>query len=296
MLTLLFSAALLVGQPDSPRRAILLPPEVPSALPPAISVENVPAKSKEEPKANTEASTETKCDQPTGGFVHRLLKAYADEWREFRHPKCEDKSSDNGHDKSDGHNNGNGNGKSDEPPRRAMPSPFESPPFPWTEYQGFPVLGLPVDTKKWPLQTAFDSTCVGNALDQSKVRIYGWVNGSANWSTNSSSNTITSYWISPNTGMLDQVVLRAERLHDTVQRDHIDWGFRVTGDYGTDYRYFTAGGWFSRQLLVHNRLYGADMTEAFVNVYFPNVAQGMMVHIGRWIACPDIETQFAPDN
>jgi hypothetical protein len=26
------------------------------------------------------------------------------------------------------------------------------------------------------------------------------------------------------------------------------------------------------------------------------VAQGMIVRVGRWIACPDIETQFAPDN
>jgi hypothetical protein len=31
-------------------------------------------------------------------------------------------------------------------------------------------------------------------------------------------------------------------------------------------------------------------------VYVPWVAQGMIVRVGRWIACPDIETQFAPDN
>jgi hypothetical protein len=31
-------------------------------------------------------------------------------------------------------------------------------------------------------------------------------------------------------------------------------------------------------------------------VYIPWVAQGMIVRVGRWIACPDIETQFAPDN
>src|SRR5262249_21732666 len=28
----------------------------------------------------------------------------------------------------------------------------------------------------------------------------------------------------------------------------------------------------------------------------PGIAEGMIVRIGRWIACPDIETQFAPDN
>jgi hypothetical protein len=31
-------------------------------------------------------------------------------------------------------------------------------------------------------------------------------------------------------------------------------------------------------------------------VYIPWVMQGMVVRVGRWIACPDIETQFAPDN
>src|SRR5208283_1241264 len=28
----------------------------------------------------------------------------------------------------------------------------------------------------------------------------------------------------------------------------------------------------------------------------PHIAQGMVLRVGRWIACPDIETQFAPDN
>jgi len=81
-----------------------------------------------------------------------------------------------------------------------------------------------------------------------------------------------------------------------VQTDHIDYGFRLTVDYGIDYRYFTAGGWFSRQLLVNNNLYGWDPTEAYMNLYFPGIAKGMVLTVGRWIATPDIETQFAPDN
>jgi hypothetical protein len=96
--------------------------------------------------------------------------------------------------------------------------------------------------------------------------------------------------------MLDQFVFRLERQVDSAQTDHFDWGFRVTYDYGIDYRYFTAGGWFSDQLLVHNLLYGHDLTECYANFYIPKVAQGMIVTVGRWIATPDIETQFAPDN
>ena len=73
-----------------------------------------------------------------------------------------------------------------------------------------------------------------------------------NWSTAKNSNTPDSYWIVPNRFELDQFVFRVERQVDSVQTDHIDWGFRSTALYGIDYRYMTAGGWFSDQLLKHN--------------------------------------------
>ena len=31
-------------------------------------------------------------------------------------------------------------------------------------------------------------------------------------------------------------------------------------------------------------------------MYLPGIAKGMIITAGRWIATPDIETQFAPDN
>src|SRR4029077_90719 len=136
----------------------------------------------------------------------------------------------------------------------------------------------------------------GNFLDAHRTRLYGWINASANISNCDNSNTVDSYWVKPNAAVLDQAVVRIERQVDTVQTDHIDWGFRITGDYGIDYRYFTAGGWFSRQLLVHNSLYGWDPTELYFNAYFPGIAKGLVLTVGRWIATPDIETQFAPDN
>jgi hypothetical protein len=136
----------------------------------------------------------------------------------------------------------------------------------------------------------------GEEIKESRVKLYGWVNASGTWSTANDSNTPASYWIVPNRFELDQLVLRLEREVDTVQTDHIDVGFRSTVLYGIDYRFMTAGGWFSDQLLVNNKLYGVDPTEQYFDVYFPGVAQGMIVRTGRWIACPDIETQFAPDN
>jgi len=180
--------------------------------------------------------------------------------------------------------------------RRAMPSPWNSPPIPGSEYQGYPIIGVPPDYYMWPVMKLLQGTYVGDALASQRIRFYGWVTGEVNMSSSRNSNTPESYWIRPNTIDMDQVIFRFERTEDTVQTDHIDWGFRSTLLYGIDYRYTTAGGWFSDQLLKHNSLYGWDPTEQYFDLYVPWVAQGMVVRIGRWIACPDIETQFAPDN
>jgi hypothetical protein len=145
---------------------------------------------------------------------------------------------------------------------------------------------------------AIQGTWFGDILNDNRIRMYGWLNASANWSTSKNSNMPDSYWIVPNSIQLDQAVFRVERQVNSVQTDHIDWGFRSTVLFGTDYRYMTAGGWWpaDTQLLKHNFLYGVDFTEQYIDVYVPWVAQGMIVRVGRWIACPDIETQFAPDN
>jgi hypothetical protein len=183
-----------------------------------------------------------------------------------------------------------------EPPRRALPSPFDAPPFPAAEYQGYPLIGVPYSTTAYPLMEAIYGGPYGDAIKASRIKLYGWVNASGSFSNATDSNMPTSYWIFPNEPVLNQLLVRLEREVDSVQTDHIDWGFRSSHLYGTDYRYMTAGGWFSEQLLKHNQKYGYDPTELYLDVYFPRVVQGLIVRVGRWIACPDIETQFAPDN
>jgi hypothetical protein len=143
---------------------------------------------------------------------------------------------------------------------------------------------------------AIQGTYYGDWLNSNRTRAYGWITAEGNYSTSRQTNLPDSYWIRPNKFDVDQAILRVERSLDSVQTDHIDWGFRSTLLYGIDYRFMTAGGWFSDQLLRHNALYGYDPTEQYIDVYIPWVAQGLIVRVGRWIACPDIETQFAPDN
>jgi hypothetical protein len=183
-----------------------------------------------------------------------------------------------------------------EPPRRALPAPFQSPPFPSAEYQGYPLIGVPKSDTVYPLMQALYKKPYGEILKRSGVKAYGWINVSANVSSCKESNMPSSYWLVPNRVELDQFVFRVEREVDSVQTDHVDVGFRSSFLFGTDYRYMTAGGWTSAQLLKKNLLYGYDFTEQYVDIYVPKVVQGMIVRIGRWIACPDIETQFAPDN
>ena len=182
-----------------------------------------------------------------------------------------------------------------EPPRRAQPSPWSSPPFPGSEYLG-PTIGVPASSGAGPLMEATKDTAFGRALEKSRIDIYGWVNGSWNLSTSKNSNLPNVYDVVPNRVELNQAVLRIERNPDTVQTDEIDWGFRVTNLYGTDYRFTVAKGWFDRQLLTHNDLYGFDMPELYGLLYIPRVAEGLELKVGRFISPPDIEAQLAPDN
>ncbi|MDQ1450941.1 MAG: hypothetical protein QOJ42_2912 [Acidobacteriaceae bacterium] len=71
-------------------------------------------------------------------------------------------------------------------------------------------------------------------------------------------NAPAAYDVIPNSIELDQAVLYIERLPDEVQRDHFDLGYRIAQIYGLDYRYTTAKGIFSQQLLSSNNTYGYD--------------------------------------
>jgi Putative beta-barrel porin-2, OmpL-like. bbp2 len=184
-----------------------------------------------------------------------------------------------------------------EKPRRANPAPFQSPPLPSSEWQGYPNIGVPpTDFSSYPLMKALLAGPGGEYLKDSRINFYGWVTGSANYSTSKETNVPASYTIVPNRAELDQAVIRFEREPDTVQTDHMDWGFRLTNIYGIDYRYTTAGGYGSEQLLNHNLLYGDDPLEIYAEVYVPGIADGLNIRVGRYISPPDIEAQLAPDN
>jgi Putative beta-barrel porin-2, OmpL-like. bbp2 len=181
------------------------------------------------------------------------------------------------------------------PARRGLLSPLDSPPFPnadWS-YGGSPVIGEP-DSNGYPLMTAiWEGKSGGN---ESRTKLYGWVEPTLNFSTSTNSNAPEANDVYSNRFELNQFVLYAERLPDTVQREHVDWGYHLTALFGADYRYTFAKGYFSGQWLNDHRQYGFDPTMEYVDLYLPHVGQGMNLRLGRFISVPGIEAQLAPNN
>jgi hypothetical protein len=182
--------------------------------------------------------------------------------------------------------------------RRGTPAPISSPPFPGSDWPigGTPVIGAS-DGSSYPLMQAINQ-------NKSRAKIYGWLEVGANGSTNNRTNASkgipanfpSAYDEYSNTIQLDQAALYYERLPNTVQKEHFDWGWRLTALYGVDYRFTTAKGMLSQQLLVKNVQYGFDPVMFYTDLYIPKVADGMNIRIGRYISLPDIEAQLAPNN
>jgi hypothetical protein len=180
------------------------------------------------------------------------------------------------------------------PSRRGMDAPFQAPPMPFSDFIG-PTIGIN-DTSVFPLMESLYKGPNGQAWKDSRLKIYGWADPSYNASTSRNSNVPVAYNIVPNQLELSQVILIFERCLDTVQTDHFDWGGRFTSLYGIDYRYTTAKGYFSNQLLKHNHLYGYDPLQMQLDLYFPHIGDGTVLRIGRYISPLDIEAQLSPDN
>ena len=181
-------------------------------------------------------------------------------------------------------------------------TPETTPPMPFTEwpYGATTPLGVSrpnsVDS---PLMTSISHTSPGLWLEKNHIQIYGWVNGGGNISSNNvkpGGNAPMAYMYTPNRVQLDQAVLYMERVPDTVQTEHFDWGFRLSGLYGETYRATTTYGIASYQLLEQNSFYGYDFPMVYGELYFPHVAEGLMFRVGRYISIPDIEAQLAPNN
>jgi len=181
-------------------------------------------------------------------------------------------------------------------------TPESTPPMPFTEWPYGATTSLGVsqpNSVDSPLMVGIADTALGKVMSDAHVQLYGWVNGGGNVSTNSEKhggNAPMAYAYNPNAFQFDQSVVYLERVPDTVQTDHIDWGFRASALYGQNYRYTTAYGIASYQLLKKNNVNGYDFPMEYLELYVPKVADGLLLRAGRYISIPDIEAQLAPNN
>jgi Putative beta-barrel porin-2, OmpL-like. bbp2 len=224
-----------------------------------------PQESDQPPNGQSSSASGTNSSHAlTGNFFHRLAQFYSQDWAGT-----------------------NQSGPS--VTKRGLTPPLDSPPFPFSDwgYGGSPDIGAP-DGNTYPLMSALN-------LENSRTKVYGWVAGSFNFSTSAQNNFPVAYDIFPNKIEMNQAVVYVERLPDTVQNTHFDWGFHATAFYGIDYRFTTAKGYFSQQLLLFNRQYGFDPVLEYLDLYFP-VIDGLNIRIGRFLSVPGIEAQLAPNN
>jgi len=192
--------------------------------------------------------------------------------------------------------------------RRGLPAPFDSPPYPNGEWQigGTEIIGDANLTPDYPLMQALYQGPHGQAWSDTRIKFYGWedISGNVSSSTHEGLNPVTAqaanfplvYDQRPNRIEQNQLVLFAERTPDENQKDHADWGFRLSQVYGLDYRYMISRGWNDRQLTEKNNFYGTDNPMMYFNWYLPHVAEGLNLTFGRIISEADIEAQLAPNN
>jgi hypothetical protein len=184
--------------------------------------------------------------------------------------------------------------------------PMSNPPWPYSAWNIGGSEAIGVDNMYYSaLMDALYCGAGGQKLKDSRFTIYGWIEPGGNistshtrfnYATGSGGNAPAAYSFEPNTVQLDQAALYFERTPDEVQLDHVDWGFRVAGIYGTDYKYTFAQGIYSSQYTNEEKHNGFDPVMYYMDFWFPHFFDGENVRLGRYISIPDIEAQLAPNN
>jgi hypothetical protein len=181
-------------------------------------------------------------------------------------------------------------------------TPGTIPPLAYSEWPTGAVSSIGVtrpNSVDSPLMAALSNTDAGKWMYDNHIQIYGWVNPGFDITTLSrgkGASAPVAYTYSSDAVYMDQAVLYIERLPDTVQTDHIDWGFRLSGLYGSDYRYTTSYGVASWQFNKKNLAEGYDLPMEYIDIYDPFILNGFYLRIGRYVSIPDIEAQLSPNN
>jgi hypothetical protein len=140
----------------------------------------------------------------------------------------------------------------------------------------------------------------GALLDTERMQLTGWIDVSFTASSAADSNLPLGFNWRANQFLLQQNWVRFERTVVTGGTTEPTFGFRTDWILpGSDYRFTVARGLFSGQLTARNgqpNLYGIDPIQFYGEAYFPTVARGLDVKVGRFFAQYGVEANDAPSN
>ena len=155
-------------------------------------------------------------------------------------------------------------------------------------------------SERYLLMESLQGTWPSTLLDTERLRISGWTDLSYTFSSDERTNLPMGFNFKANDFLLQQNWLRFERSVVTSGTTEPTFGFR--SDWilpGSDYRFTLPRGIFNGQLSDSNgrpNLYGIDPVQFYGEAYFPTVARGMDVKVGRFFAQYGVESIEAPSN
>ena len=152
----------------------------------------------------------------------------------------------------------------------------------------------------YALEKALTGTALGTLLEKRGIKVNGWVEGSYNAGTASTSNAPVFMTDLANGFLLNQNYITINKSVDTAKKE-VQYGFGVDLILpGSDVRTTLARGLFDGQITNPNhapKLYPIDLFQAYGTVFLPNAGpQGTTVKVGRFATHLEYELVQAPDT
>ena len=183
------------------------------------------------------------------------------------------------------------------PPGARRRVPWDSPPFPTSEYQGYPLIGVPPSATEDPMQKALLLGPFGDEIRDSRIEFHGWVTVVGQLEQRPQFESAD--------GLLDRAQLVPARPgHRQVRaRDRLgsDRSHRLGIPFGGPVRHRLPLHDGRRRVqpatFISQQPVWVRSGRVLRRIVHPQIfSRGLSIRLGRWIACPDIEAQYAPDN
>ncbi len=185
----------------------------------------------------------------------------------------------------------------DKPEELILTAPFGFPPGVAPGPSTVPAVP-PAD--RWPFMKLIQGTAPGMGMETERIAVYGWTDMSYTASSDRRTNLPVAFDYVANDFLLQQNWLRFERTVVTSGTTEPTFGWRFdTILPGSDYRFTLPRGLWDSQLTASDgrpNRYGIDPIQSYAEGYFPTVAAGMDVKVGRFFTQYGVEVTSSVDN